>query len=82
MSKHYDAVWDIIESLDAINGNLSDILDDERDRNAKAHLRDAMNRIEEAVAELETLIRTIMMMAHRPRGQSSSGNSFDFEAGA
>ena len=53
MSKHYDAVWDIIESLDAINGKLSDILDEERDRRSKPHLRDAMKRIEEAVAELE-----------------------------
>ena len=55
MSKHYDAVWDIIESLDAINGKLSDILDEERDRHAKPHLRDAMKRIEEAVAELENI---------------------------
>ena len=55
MSKHYDAVWDIIESLDAINGKLSDILDKERDRHAKPHLRDAMKRIEEAVAELENI---------------------------
>jgi len=55
MSKHYEAVWDIIESLDAINGKLSDILDEERDRRAKPHLRDAMKRIEEAVAELENI---------------------------
>ena len=55
MSKHYDAIWEIIESLDGINGKLSDILDDERDRHAKPHLRDAMKRIEEAVAELENI---------------------------
>ena len=55
MSKHYEAVWGIIESLDEINGKLSDMLDEEQDRKAKPHLREAMSRIEEAVAELESI---------------------------
>lgn len=55
MSKHYDEVWRIIESLDDISGQLTDILDDERDRKAKPHLRDAIVRIEEAVNALENV---------------------------
>ena len=55
MSKHYDVVWQLIESLDDINGRLGDILDGERDRKAKPHLRKAMRLIETAVAELENV---------------------------
>lgn len=55
MSKHYETIWDVIESLEGINGKLSDMLDEERDRHAKPHLRDAMKRIEEAVAALENI---------------------------
>jgi len=55
MSKHYESIWDVIESLEGINGKLSDMLDKERDRHAMPHLRDAMKRIEEAVAALENI---------------------------
>ena len=53
MSKHYDEVWELIEQLDDINGQLSDILEEERDRSAKPHLREAIRLIDAAVAELE-----------------------------
>ncbi|MBR2778363.1 MAG: hypothetical protein IKD75_14965 [Prevotella sp.] len=55
MSKHYDEVWQLIESLDDISSQLGDILDGERDRNAKPHLREAMRLIDAAVAELENV---------------------------
>ena len=55
MSKHYDDIWQVIESIDGISGRLTDILDDERDRRAKPHLCEAMKRLEEAVSELENI---------------------------
>ena len=55
MSKHYDEVWQLIETLDDISSQLSDMLDDERDRAAKPHLREAIKMIESAVAELEDI---------------------------
>ena len=55
MSKHYDEVWQLIESLDDISGQLSDILDEERDRKAKPHLSEAKRLIDTAVAELENI---------------------------
>ena len=45
----------MIESLDDISSQLGDILDGERDRKAKPHLREAMRLIDAAVAELENI---------------------------
>ena len=55
MSKNYEAAWKIIESLDDISASLSDMLDDEKDRQAKPHIKAAIDHIEAAVEELENI---------------------------
>ena len=55
MSKNYEAAWKIIESLDDISGSLSDMLDDEKDRHARPHIKAAIDHIEAAVEELENV---------------------------
>ena len=52
MSKNYEAAWKVIESLDDISATLSDMLDDEKDRHARPHIKAAIDHIEAAVEEL------------------------------
>lgn len=53
MSKNIDRVTELIAQLEDISGELEDLLDEERDRRAIPHLRDANSRIQEAVRALE-----------------------------
>ena len=55
MSKNYDRVWQLIESLDDISAELSDLLDDEKDRYAIPHMKAAIEHIESAVSDLENV---------------------------
>ena len=55
MSKNYDRVWQLIESLDDISAELSDLLDSEKDRHAIPHMEAAIEHIESAVSELENV---------------------------
>ena len=55
MSKNYDRVWQLIESLDDISAELSDLIDSEKDRRARPYMEAAIEYIESAVSELENV---------------------------
>ena len=55
MSKNYDRVWQLIESLDDISAELSDLIDSEKDRQARPYMEAAIEHIESAVSELENV---------------------------
>ena len=53
MSRNIDRITDLIAQLEDISGELTDLLDEERDRRAIPHLREADRLILEAVCALE-----------------------------